>query len=235
MTRNDINYQVYVAIGICIILFLVCLIYFTKKFIEKSKTIKTLKQTKKWLMDKFNIEKTRDVRMTIEKIKNDINVMRQEITISQEKRKLEKKNQIEKQINTYYEQIVIEKRAREMAKEIVYQWKINRNDNLLHREQVRIMNQNINKFLIVYKEKDKMIEERNTSIDILQQKITELEGKMKKQTDGKNEKEIPDKEMFNIEENINIEKRKMVTLIILFVLFWLLSIWWVIAIYMYYI
>ena len=72
-------------------------------------------------MDKFNIEKTRDVRMTIEKIKNDINVMRQEITISQEKRKLEKKNQIEKQINTYYEQIVIEKRAREMAKEIVYQ------------------------------------------------------------------------------------------------------------------
>ena len=88
------------------------------------------------------------------------------------------------------------------------------------------MNQNINKFLIVYKEKDKMIEERNraieeknTSIDILQQKITELEGKMKKQTDGKNEKEIPDKEMFNIEENINIEKRKMVTLIILFVLF----------------
>ncbi len=242
MTRNDINYQVYVAIGICIILFLVCLIYFTKKFIEKSKTIKTLKQTKKWLMDKFNIEKTRDVRMTIEKIKNDINVMRQEITISQEKRKLEKKNQIEKQINTYYEQIVIEKRAREMAKEIVYQWKINQNDNLLHREQVRIMNQNINKFLIVYKEKDKMIEERNraieeknTSIDILQQKITELEGKMKKQTDGKNEKEIPDKEMFNIEENINIEKRKMVTLIILFVLFWLLSIWWVIAIYMYYI
>ena len=242
MTRNDINYQVYVAIGICIILFLVCLIYFTKKFIEKSKTIKTLKQTKKWVMDKFNIEKTRDVRMTIEKIKNDINVMRQEITISQEKRKLEKKNQIEKQINTYYEQIVIEKRAREMAKEIVYQWKINRNDNLLHREQVRIMNQTINKFLIVYKEKDKMIEERNraieeknTSIDILQQKITELEGKMKKQTDGKNEKEIPDKEMFNIEENINIEKRKMVTLIILFVLFWLLSIWWVIAIYMYYI
>ena len=72
-------------------------------------------------MDKFNIEKTRDVRMTREKIKNDINVMRQEITISQEKRKLEKKNQIEKQINTYYEQIVIEKRAREMAKEIVYQ------------------------------------------------------------------------------------------------------------------
>ena len=47
--------------------------------------------------------------------------MKQEITISQEKRELEKKNQREKEIHTYYEAITIEKKAREMAKEILYQ------------------------------------------------------------------------------------------------------------------
>ena len=121
MIENDITYQVYIVIGICIVLFFVCLIYFTKKLIETSKTIKTLKQTKKSLLNKINVEGTEEIRTTIEKIKNDINVMRQETTISQEKGKLEKENQIEKQIDAYYKQITIEKRAREIAKEIVYQ------------------------------------------------------------------------------------------------------------------
>ena len=152
--------------------------------------------------------------------------MKQEIAISQEKRKLEKENQINKQINAYYEEIIIEKKAREMAKEILYQGQTAQRENLLHKEQVRIMNQNINKFLIVYKEKDKMLEERNrtikeknTSIDILQQKINEFEQKIKKQTERNNEREKTDKEVFDIEESIKTEKRKTITLIILFMLF----------------
>ena len=242
MARNDIQYQVYIAMGICIVLFFMCLIYFTKKIIETAKSIKTLKYTKKWLLDKINIKETEEVRSTLEKIKNDINVMKQEIIISQEKREQEKEKQREKQIRAYYEEITIEKKAREMAKEILYQWQVIQEANLLHREQVRIMNQNINKFLIVYKEKDKMIEEKNkaieeknTSIYKLQEKINEMEQNIQEQTNEENQQYEPDKEIFDIEETIKIEKRKIGTLIILFVLFWLLSIWWIVAIYMYYI
>ena len=168
--------------------------------------------------------------------------MKQEITISQEKRELEKKNQREKEIHTYYEAITIEKKAREMAKEILYQWQVAQEGNLLQREQVRIMNQNINKFLIVYKEKDKMIEERNKAIEeknisiyILQQKINELEQNIKKQTYEENQRQTPDKKIFDIEEAIKREKRKIGTLIVLCILFWSLSIWWIVAIYVYYI
>ena len=166
------EYHIYIFIGICSIPILIYIIYFTRKLIERKKTIQRLNHIKKPLLEKINAIETEEVRMTIENIKRDISTIKEEITTSQEKIRLENKRRIEEQINVFYDEINNTQRNRE-----THQNTAQGKEDTLHKEQVRIMNQNIRKFLLVYKEKDGIIEEKNKSIELLQQKIKEIEGK----------------------------------------------------------
>lgn len=91
------------------------------------------------------------------------------------------------------------------------------------------MNQNIRKFLVVYKEKDEIIEEKNRSIDLLQQKLKKIEQKAQEKTLNESQnkdtpKQLLHKKLYDIEETIESEKRKKITFIVLCILFLTLSI-----------
>ncbi|MFA7298279.1 MAG: hypothetical protein WC010_01405 [Candidatus Absconditabacterales bacterium] len=150
------------------------------------------------IIDEVKAEKE-ELNVIMYDIKNDIEILKQEINGTQETLAL---NNIEKEINmfcekigqpTYEEEIVAIKETPEqiyqnaIMQQQTYQLQAHQEENHLYKEQAKIMNQNISKFLIVYKEKDKIIDtksstinERNKSIYILQQKLNEAEMKIKK-------------------------------------------------------
>jgi chromosome segregation ATPase len=158
--------------------------YFAKKLINKIKIMKNPHNIIK--------EQKKEMNIIMYDIKNDINCLKKEINISQEALESDKIDQIEKEITMFYEKMQNYQKETEQNKEIkksepVVQQPVIQQPTPIHKDQIRIMNENISKFLIVYKEKDKTIDDKNRAIDeknksihILQQKLNETEQRLKK-------------------------------------------------------
>lgn len=173
-----------------------------KPLMERINNIETIYEIK---------EKKEEMNVIIEDIKSDIDVLKQEIHTSQETLELKKIDQIEKEITTFYEKmhnpkkpedtpsvsihqepVIVKQTPQDIYDKAViqkqaYQLQANQQQTSLHKEQIKVMNENISKFLIVYREKDKIIEDKNKAIDeknksiyILQQKLIEAEQRLKK-------------------------------------------------------
>lgn len=155
-------------------------------------------------------EQQAEANMIINDIKADINELKQEIYASQEAVELQKIDQIEKDITMFYERmqekqkeevrrpepapetVVVKETPQQIYQQAViqqqaYQLQTKQQQTSLHKEQIRVMNENISKFLVVYREKDKAIEDKNKAIDeknksiyILQQKLNEAEHRLKR-------------------------------------------------------
>ena len=81
------------------------------------------------------------------------------------------------------------------------------------------MNQNINKFLIIYREKEKVIEEKNRHIQILQQRFNEIEREIENIHSYKEKTEyIFEQKLDNLKEQIQEEEKRTMILMILFIL-----------------
>lgn len=155
-------------------------------------------------------EEKEEINMIIHDIKHDIEGLKQEINGTQEMLELDKIDQIEKEISMFYEKmknpqstqqretipvnqetVIVQETPQQVYQNAViqqqtYQLQAQQQENSLQKEQAKVMNQNISKFLIVYKEKDKVIDEKsriinekNKSIYILQQKLNEAEVRIK--------------------------------------------------------
>lgn len=131
--------------------------------------------------------------MIINQIRNDIDILKQEIYIGQDGFQLDKIDQIEKEISNFYERMQNEQ-PQEPQKvftqsiqepqttQQVYQHVAQTNTIPVS----KVNNESFSKFLVVYREKDKVIEEKNRmlneknkSIYILQQKLNEAEQQLK--------------------------------------------------------
>ncbi len=199
MVKTLINYQIYIIIGILVFPVFAFIIYFTKKLIDRARFVKALRNMKKPLMERINNiesiyetkEKTEEVNMIINQIKNDIDILKQEIYISQDGFQLEKIDQIEKEITMFYESI--QQQQEHPSPETPNTIEKISTSQKIYQETIqpevitpKINNENLSKFLVVYREKDKVIEEKNRllneknkSIYILQQKLNEAENHLK--------------------------------------------------------
>lgn len=213
MVQTLINYQIYIIIGICIFPIFAFIIYFAKKMIDRANFVKDLHNMKKPLLERINTietiseikEKQEEIHMIMYDIKNDIDGLKKEIGTSQTTLEIEKIDQIEKEISSFYERmqtptaqdktkeqpIVAQQTAQQIYEEALqkkqeYEQQTNQQEASLHKQQAKVMNENISKFLLVFKEKDSIIEQKNKSIDeknksiyILQQKLNEAEQRIK--------------------------------------------------------
>jgi len=145
-------------------------------------------------------EKKEEMNMIIHQIKNDIDTLKQEIYVSQDGFQLEKIDQIEKDIHMFYEKMQGQQTPEQVQTptntqqsnstiqqaqqtQQIYQ---NTVQPVVRMETPRVTNESFSKFLVVYREKDKVIDdknrlinEKNKSIYVLQQKLTEAELKLK--------------------------------------------------------
>ena len=144
-------------------------------------------------------EKHQDISIMIFEIKNDIENLKKDITLSQQIETESKKiQQIEDDIQSFYLQMQTPDTQEETNKENIediYKEAIKQKETYsnidhqkteLQKHQAKIMNENIHKFIFVYQEKNKLLEEKdkaitekNTSIYVLQKKLTEAEQKLK--------------------------------------------------------
>lgn len=232
MLKTLIQYQIYIIIGILVFPVLSFIIYFIKKMLDRAKFVRALNTMKKPLMERINSvesiyemkEQQAEMNMIINSIKGDVSALKQEIQASQETTEFEKIDQIEKDISMFYERmqnkqeeehpvpetVVVKETPQQIYQQAViqqqaYQLQAKQQQGTLHKEQIRVMNENISKFLVVYREKDKVIEgknkaidEKNKSIYILQQKLQDAEQRVKKmiaehQGDGNKDKVIEEK------------------------------------------
>lgn len=205
MLKTLIHYQLYIIIGILVFPIFAFIIYFAKKLIDRARFVRALHNMKKPLMERINSietiyetkEKNAEINMIINQIKNDIDILKQDIYISQDGFQLEKIDQIEKEIHMFYENMQGPETADQGAQ--TGQIPVHNNSkpttqifqNTAAQQQptaaaTKISNENFSKFLVVYREKDKVIEEKNRllneknkSIYVLQQKLTEAEQKLK--------------------------------------------------------
>jgi len=214
MLKTLISYQLYIIIWILVFPIFAFIIYFTKKLIDKARFVRTLHNMKKPLIERINSidsiyeikEKTKEINTIIHQIKNDIDILKQEIYVSQNWFELENIDKIEQEINSFYEHI---KKQEAQITPVTPQNnqtpQIQINPDI---KKTQSQNENFSKFLIVYREKDKAIEDRNRllteknkSIYILQQKLTEAETKVKQyrleeQNNQNKDKIIEDKIQF---------------------------------------
>ncbi len=210
MLETLIYYQLYIIIGILVFLVFAFIIYFTKSLIDRARFVKTLNNMRKPLMERINSidviyevkEKKEEINMIINQIKNDIDLLKQDIYVSQDVFQLEKIEQIDKEISMFYEKMQAKQSGEEIPTpqyqtvqpqqitEVVYQQAVQQiqqpQESQVATATPKIMNENFSKFLVVYREKDKVIEERNKMINeknkslyILQQKLTESETRLK--------------------------------------------------------
>lgn len=188
MLKTLIQYQMYIIIGILVFPIFAFVIYFTKNLIDRAKFVRTLHNMKKPLMERINNveiiyamkEQQEEVNMIINDIKSDIHGLKRDINISQGMLQLEKIDHIEEEISTFYDKMTEDaktKDQRSMPMQTTQQAR--QQQTALQKEQVRIMNENISKFMVVCKEKNKLIEERNTTIALLQQKLSESQQQLK--------------------------------------------------------
>lgn len=235
MLKTLINYQLYIIIGILIFPIFAFIIYFTKKLIDKARFVRSLNNMKKPLIERINSldtiyeakEKREEMNMIINQIKNDIDILKQEIYIGQDGCfELEKINQMEKEITMFYNSIQQEEKQEEkqistlqpvqnseQSHPTIFQPQQQEMQTQIVQEQPnttpsKTYNENFSKFLVVYREKDKAIEEKNRMIDeknksiyVLQHKLNESEQKLKQYIAQENNNQNKDK---IIEEKIRI-------------------------------
>ena len=154
----------------------------------------------------------------IESIKNDMYIWRQETSPAENTRDSYEKYQIEDDINTFYEQTNTHPKSIWNPND---NYKINMNqEELLHREQIRIMNNNISKFLLIYKEKQRIIEEKDRSINLLQQRFNEIENKRKEMIHLKEDQQANEINirLYDIEKKIEKGQKKSILIIICIVI-----------------
>lgn len=244
MLNTLIHYQIYIIIGILVFPIFAFIIYFTKKIIDRVRFVRTLHTMKKPLIERINNiesiyemkEQQEEMNMIINGIKEDIETLKKEIETSQEMIELEKIDQIEKDITTFYEKIQNKKTeeksttpetviVKETPQQIyqnaiiqqqAYQLQAQNQQNTLQKEQARIMNENISKFLVVYREKDKIIEEKNRAINeknksiyILQQKLLEAEQRIKKLIEEQKNNQNKDKIIEEKTRTISILEKRL--------------------------
>jgi hypothetical protein len=154
------------------------------------------------------------IKMMIENIKNDMHIWRQETSQTMDTIDPYERYKIEDDINTFYEQ-------KSTRQKVVW----NPNDTLsqeelLHREQIRIMNNNISKFLFIYREKQRIIDEKNRSIHLLQQRLNEIENTYKEMINTKENEQENDinKRFYDIGKKIENTQEKSTFIIIFMVI-----------------
>lgn len=232
MLKTLIHYQVYIIIGILVFPILAFIVYFTKKLIDRARFVKALHNMKKPLIDRINTidilyetkEKKDEINHIIYEIKNDIDVLKQDIYVSQDGFQLEKIDQIEDEITKFYEQMQWEQTEQKQGEvvqtlektptEAIYQQTTQIPQ--IQPQQAKISNENFSKFLVVYREKDKVIEEKNRllgdknkSIYILQQKLTEAEEKLKHYINHEKNNQNKDKIIEEKIQTINTLKQRL--------------------------
>lgn len=168
-----IEYQMY-SIGICSIAILVGFVYFAKNLIHRGKQIKELHKTRTSIRERINkgeimYEKNK-THTYIDEIAHTIELMEKEIGTSQTKKVPEDIHSSEENVVTR-EENTTEEETRNQTRTFYPQ--TSQEDDILHTEQIRIMNKNISKFLLVYREKDAIIANKTKAISILQQIIGE--------------------------------------------------------------
>ncbi len=220
MIKTLIHYQIYIIIAILIFPILAFIVYFTKKLIDRARFVRALHNMKKPLIKRINTieniyelkEKKEEMNSIINQIKNDIDILKQNIYVSQDGFQLEKIDQMEKEIDTFYQTMQWQNTTEnKVDTNILPNTPIQQEELQLpqiEQNTKKIHNENISKFLIVYREKDKIIEEKNQfineknkSIYILQQKLTEAENKLKHYINQEKNNQNKDK---IIEEKIHI-------------------------------
>lgn len=149
------------------------MMYATIYLLEKKKIVKKLMQMRKPLMERINgtIDSQERGEMeeymvdTIEKIRDEIHAIRQEIHEPKEMRKRE---------TVSYEREYNAIKDMEWWQTFYPSYEEN-NEKILHREQVRIMNQNITKFIAIYRDRQNTINQKDKIIQELQQRVKEAE------------------------------------------------------------
>lgn len=92
MLKTLIQYQMYIIIGILVFPIFAFIIYFAKNLLDRAKFVRTLHSMKKPLMERINNvetiyemkEQQEEINMIIYDIKNDIDTLKKDISISQE-------------------------------------------------------------------------------------------------------------------------------------------------------
>lgn len=220
--------------GILYILSFLCCIYIIRKIIKKNKVIKRLYQTKKQLMKGiitidsiYEIqEKNRYIERLIQDIQNDIATIKEQTAIQSiwggnEREKIEEEIRIfHEKINNHKKYIDIQQNDENSIN--------NQKERILHREQIRIMNKNIQKFLLVYKEKEKTIEEKNKIIETFHHKIIYIEDAIREVHTNKEEEKLTilQQKIDDINRRIDKEESKIRKTIILFLGITTVLIWW---------
>ena len=113
MLKTLINYQLYILIGILVFPIFAFIIYIIKSLIERAKFIKTLDSIKKPLLERINhidtaykiYDKKEEISNILQDIKKDVTILKQEISVNQQKKELQQINNIEKEVNTFYKNI----------------------------------------------------------------------------------------------------------------------------------
>jgi len=92
MLKTLIQYQMYIIIGILLFPIFAFIIYFAKNLLDRAKFVRTLHNMKKPLMERINNvetiyemkEQKEEMNIIINDIRNDIDGLKQDITLSQE-------------------------------------------------------------------------------------------------------------------------------------------------------
>ncbi len=219
MIETIMAYKIYITIGVLIIPSFLCILYITKRIIDKKRERDT---TNWWDTKKTDPSigyTTRDdnkhILTMIENLRKDLYTWKSEIHT---------KNDIEYDIDNFYKQTWLQQNIWSHPQR--YQEKNNQEEDILHKEQVRIMNQNISKFLIIYREKDKTIEEKDKYIQTLQQRFNGIEREIENiYTHKKKTEYMFDQRLYELTKQTQEEEKRTIILIVLFILVILTNIW----------
>lgn len=160
MIKTLIHYQIYIIIGILVFPVFAFLIYSIKNIVERSRFIRTLHTMRQPLIDSINAgaifsenqEQNKEIDLLIQSIKNDIAALKndiQEIQLPNTSVKPQTAEEI-------YAEAIMQKR--------IYEEEMRQQHTSLQQKQIQVMKENINKFLVVYKEKDQIIQNKEKLI-----------------------------------------------------------------------
>lgn len=219
MIETIMQYKIYITIGVLIIPSFLCILYITKRIIKNKRERNTTNWWNTKKTDPSIRYTTRDdnkyILTMIENLRKDLYTWKSEIYT---------KNDIEYDIDNFYKQTWSQQNIRLHPQR--YQEKSNQEEEILHKEQVRIMNQNISKFLIIYREKDKIIEGKDKHIQTLQQRLNEIEREIENiYTHKKKTEYMFDQRLYEVTKKIQEEEKRTIILIVLFILVVLANIW----------
>ena len=144
MLETIMRYNSYIIIGMMSILIFIVVIYITQMIIDTKKKHRINNHQDNIYVDTLSVleEKTNQMKIMIENIKDEICVWKEKMP-----QYIYTKHQIEDDIHAFYEQIHNHQKNIFNPNE-GYKSTINQEETL-HREQIRIMNNNISKFFVI--------------------------------------------------------------------------------------